>query len=169
MRLALCIVLFAGSALAQDHVQWSMEISPATAPPGSKVLAHLQAQIDPGWHLYSLSTPPGPIPTTIKLAENGAVQEFRILQPKPERKFDPNFNSDTETYIERAVFVLELDLRKDAAAGATKITAEPRYQVCSDNSCIPPVTKHITASLNIDAAAQAAAVAIPGGYTEVHN
>ena len=167
-RSAIPLLLFAWSACAQmsDHVKWSLEITPQAAPPGAKVLGHLTAKIDPGWHLYSLSTPPGPIPTTIKVASQPAIERFRILQPKPVRKFDPNFNADTETYEGQAVFLLELELRKDAPAGSIEISAEPRYQVCSDKSCIPPVTRKASATLNVDPDASAAAVTIPPDYSE---
>ncbi len=164
----LLLFLLASGALAQtpEHVKWSLDLTPASAPPGAKVLGHLKATIDPGWHLYSLSTPPGPIPTTIKIADRPAIERVRILQPKPDRKFDPNFNSDTETYEREAVFLVELELRKSAAASEVEITAEPRYQVCSSNSCIPPVTRKASATLKIDPAAAVPAMAIPSGYSE---
>ncbi|MDQ6706319.1 MAG: protein-disulfide reductase DsbD N-terminal domain-containing protein, partial [Acidobacteriota bacterium] len=167
-RCAIPLMLCAWSACAEmsDHVKWSLEIIPPAAAPGGKVLGHLTAKIDPGWHLYSLSTPPGPIPTTIKLADQKAIERFRILQPKPVRKFDPNFNADTETYEAQADFLIELELRKDAPAGVIEITAEPRYQVCSDKSCIPPVTRKATATLNVDPGASAAAITIPPDYAE---
>ncbi len=48
--------------------------------------------------MYSLTTPPGPIPTTIQIRNSPAVDKFTIFEPPPIRKFDPNFNADTETY-----------------------------------------------------------------------
>ncbi|MGI8992448.1 MAG: cytochrome c biogenesis protein CcdA [Bryobacteraceae bacterium] len=161
-------VVLASGAFAQksDHVKWSLEISPASAAPGAKVLGHLKAAIDPGWHLYSLTTPPGPIPTTIQLADRPSIERFRILQPKPVRKFDPNFKADTETYEGEADFLLELQVSKNAASGPVEIAASPRYQVCSDTSCIPPVTRQAKATLTVDPGAPVAALAIPSGYTE---
>ena len=69
----LLLLLFA-AAFAQrpDPVKWSLSLEPSSAAPGSKVLGRLTAKIDPGWHLYSLSTPKGPIPTTVRLLENPA-------------------------------------------------------------------------------------------------
>ena len=60
-----------GSARAEklDPAKWSLELHPAAAAPGSKVVAGLAAKIEPGWHLYSLTTPAGgPIATTIRIA-----------------------------------------------------------------------------------------------------
>ena len=162
-------LLAAGCALAQgigsNQVKWSLAVQAASAPPGAKVLAKLTGQIDPGWHLYSLSTP-GAIQTTVQLAPNAAVESYRVLQPPPKRKFDPNFNTDTETFENQVSFLLELQLKKDAPAGPVDLSATARYQTCNDKVCIPPVRRTATAQLKIDAGAQAAAVAIPANYAE---
>src|SRR3954463_9925959 len=101
MRSFLLILAFAASAVAQseqfNHVKWTIAAERPAVTAGGTVIARLDAEIDPEWHMYSLSTPPGPIPTTIKALEN-TVARVTIFQPAPVRKFDPNFNSDTETF-----------------------------------------------------------------------
>ncbi len=149
-----------------NHVNWSLTFSPAEAAPGQKVLAKLHAKIDPGWHLYSLSTPPPPIATSLTLADNSPLTITHVLQPAPILKFDPNFNAKTETFEGEVEFLLELQVRKDAAAGNATIVANPRYQTCSDTSCIPPKTKPVEASFSVDPAATAASYTIPKGYAE---
>ena len=155
-------------ALAQgpNNVHWSLSLEPAAAAPGSKVLARLEARIDPGWHVYSM-TSAGAIPTTVKVAANAAVEKVRVFQAPPKKAYDPNFQLDTETYEGSAVFLLELQLKPDAAAGASDISAEVRYQTCNDKVCIPPRRHAASATLTIDPAARAAASAIPAGYAEV--
>ena len=155
-------------ALAQGphNVQWSLSLEPAAAAPGSLVLARLEARIDPGWHVYSM-TSAGAIPTSVKLAANAAVEKVRLFQAPPKKAYDPNFQLDTETYEGSAVFLLELHLKPDAAAGASEISAEVRYQTCNDTVCIPPRRRTASATLTIDPATRAAASAIPAGYTEV--
>lgn len=169
-RVTLCIVLAAGLASAQrlNPVKWSLELQPAAAPPGAKVLARLEAKLDPGWHLYSPTTPRGgPNPTAIRVAENPAVESFRVFEPAPKRALDPNFNLDTETYEASAVFLIEVELQKDAPAGASELTAQVRYQACNDRECLPPVTRTAGATLTIGAGSSAASITIPAGYTEV--
>src|ERR1700752_221670 len=81
-----------------DPAHWTLPSDVSQAPPGSTVALRLPAKLDDGWHLYSLTTPKGgPIPTTAGLAENPAVASGKLFQPKPERRFDPTFNIDTET------------------------------------------------------------------------
>lgn len=165
--LALLLTAASGAAEKLDPAKWSLELQPAAAAPGSKILARLQAKIESGWHLYSLTTPAGgPIRTTVRLADNTAVASFRVFEPPPKRAFDPNFNLDTETYEGAPVFLIEIENRKDAAPGASEIAAEVRYQICDPTRCLPPVKRRATATFTIDPNAKTAAVEIPAGYTE---
>ena len=151
--------------IGSNQVKWSLAVDPSAAAPGAKVLARMTGQIDPGWHLYSLSTP-GAIKTTIEIAPNPAVEKSRVLQPAPRRAFDPNFQTDTETFEKQVAFVVELELKKDASAGPQELSVTARYQTCNDKVCIPPVRRTATAILTVDSAASSAAVAIPAGYAE---
>jgi thiol:disulfide interchange protein len=161
-------LLFSAFAFAQgsNHVNWTLEFAPASAAPGAKVLGKLTAKLDPGWHLYSLSTPPPPIATTIKLADNAVFSAVKVFQPPPVMKFDQNFNTKTETFEDEPVFLLELEISKQAAAGVAPVTVTPRYQVCSDKSCIPPRSRNVEASFTVDPKAASASVVIPKGYVE---
>jgi thiol:disulfide interchange protein DsbD len=153
---------------AQDPVQWTLAFDSKSAQPGSHVLARFTGKIDSGWHLYSLTTPKGgPNPTTVGVADNPAVAGFKVYQPKPERKFDPNFQLDTETFQDEVAILLDIELKQDAPAGPLEITTQTRYQCCNDRLCLPPKRKNASATINIDSAAQAAAISIPVGYTEV--
>jgi len=149
-----------------NHVQWTLTLDQASAAPGGTVPAKLQAQIDPEWHMYSLTTPPGPIPTTIKAINSDAIERVTIFEPPPVRKFDPNFHAETETYEGAQTFLARIELKKDLAAGPVTVTFEPRYQTCSGSSCIPPRTRQVSANISIAPGAPVAAVAIPSDYIE---
>src|ERR1700722_18615675 len=119
---AIGILLLASASLGlaqrEDPVQWTLTSDAAQAPPGSRVTLHLTAKLEEGWHLYSLTTPPGgPIPTTVKLDENPAVDAVKIYQPKPARRFDSNFNLGVETFEKEVPLLLDAGLKKDASAG----------------------------------------------------
>src|SRR5579863_4276325 len=88
------------AAKAPDPVNWTLTFDSASAPPGSHVLARLAAKIDPGWHLYSLTTPRPPIATTVTL-DNPAVASVKLYQPQPLVKLDPTFQVNTETFSEQ--------------------------------------------------------------------
>jgi thiol:disulfide interchange protein DsbD len=160
------LLLLAGCAFAQkdEHVQWSLALERGSAPPGAPVLARLTGTLDPGWHLYSMSTAAA-MPTTILLADNLVVKRYRVLQPPPKKTFDPNFNSDTETYDGVVTFLLELEIEKNAAAGPAQLTVNARYQTCDDKQCVPGRWTG-TASLTVDPAAMGVVEVMPAGYAE---
>jgi thiol:disulfide interchange protein len=161
------LALVSGFA-AEDPVQWTLAFDAKAAAPGSQVLAKFTGTIQPHWHVYSMTTPPGgPNPTTAGIADNPAVAGFKIYQSKPVRKLDPSFGIDTETFSEQYVLLFDIELKKDATAGPANITGNVRYQTCNDTICLPPKRKSAMAAITIDPSATAAAIAIPSGYTLV--
>ncbi|MEO8367926.1 MAG: cytochrome c biogenesis protein CcdA [Candidatus Solibacter sp.] len=166
MKLAIIGLLFASCGLfAQDqHVAWKVSVEPAAAPPGAKVLLRMAGHVEEGWHLYSMSTPAG-IPTKLEITPVAAIQKVRALQPKPNRAFDPNFNSDTETYEGDVAFLLEIELKKDAPPGPIELALKARYQTCNPKVCVPSRWTG-TATLTVDPAASAGPLVIPAGYEE---
>jgi len=167
-RLLLLLVGVAPAFAAQDPVQWSLAPETAAGAPGATVLARLTATLEPGWHLYSPTTPKGgPIPTRLALDDSPAVAAVRIYEPPPERRFDPNFQLDTETYEKQVVFLVAIELRKDAPPAPLALTAQVRYQSCNDKECLPPKKKTATATIAVDPSAPLAPVAVPTGYTDI--
>jgi thiol:disulfide interchange protein DsbD len=167
--LLVCLLGLASIAgAAEDPVQWSFAFDAKSAAPGSHVLAKLTGTIQEHWHVYSMTTPPGgPNPTRAGIADNPAIAGFKVYQAMPVRKLDPSFGIDTETFAGQYVLWLDVELKKDASPGPTDITANVRYQSCNDTICLPPKKKSATASITIDPAAKAEAIAMPAGYTLV--
>ncbi|HKE24149.1 MAG TPA: cytochrome c biogenesis protein CcdA [Bryobacteraceae bacterium] len=157
------LLLFALSAAAQPHAHWQAAADPASAAPGGSALLRLTATVDPGWHLYSASSPAG-LPTSFQFAAGAPVESARVFQIPPKRAFDPNFNADTETYEGEAQFALQIALNKDAAPGAAQLPLAVRFQTCNDKQCVPGHWSG-TVALTIDANAPAAAP-IPSGFVE---
>jgi thiol:disulfide interchange protein DsbD len=147
-----------------DPVQWTLKPeSPATAP-GNAAVFELVATIQPGWHLYSPTTPAGgPIITKIKLNDNPDIASYRIYRPTPVKKLDTNFNLETETYVNKAVFFIEVQTAKTAAANAS-LEAAVRYQACSDVKCLNPVKKTAVAEIRFDPGAASSSFKSPAGY-----
>jgi thiol:disulfide interchange protein DsbD len=143
-----------------DPIKWALEID--LARPGGTARARLTATMDSGWHLYSMTTPPPPRPTRIALAANPAVSGVKIFTPPARRALDPNFQSETETYDERAVFLLDLEVKPDAA-GEVPVAVEVRYQACDDTRCLPPTRRTAEALLRVVASAPVPP-AIPPDY-----
>ena len=131
-----------------NPIRWTLEAGSPAATPGSTVLLQLRAQIEKGYHLYSFTTPPGgPIRTTAELRPNPAVGGFRLYQPTPKRHVDPTFGIPVETFEDSVSFPLLATLRKTADSGNFTPTVQVRYQACSSEICLPPVTRVVSATL----------------------
>src|SRR6476646_8699539 len=131
MRAPLIALLFAGAAMAQvSHVAWTVT---AGAAPDGKVTVRAGAKIEPGWHLYSASSPAG-IPTTFRIGPAASPERVRVFQPAPQKAFDKNFDAETETFEDDVTFFVEVERAKDAAA---PLDVNVRYQTCNDKQCVP--------------------------------
>ncbi|MGE0885181.1 MAG: protein-disulfide reductase DsbD family protein [Blastocatellales bacterium] len=166
-------LLLSGLAIAVSAqipvpVNLSAKLDPNPVKAGQSAKVVITAKIDPGWHLYSLTQPPGgPRPTRITIDETGPFKaDGKPIQPKPKVAADPNFSLPgqppfmTETFDGQAVFTLPVKLAADAPAGSQKLIVKFYYQVCDDHQCLPPRTKPIEVDVMI-AAANAKLTATP--------
>jgi thiol:disulfide interchange protein len=166
-------LLAAGSLWSQslNPAHWTLAPSAQKVRPGAAFTAELKLQLDPPWHMYSLTTPKpgpngGPIATTIRLAETPAISKVRLLQPSPKRKFDPNFEIETETYEGNISFYFDIQLAPDAPPGPLELSAQLRYQLCTEKECLPPRKVTAAATVTVDPAAPPTAASLPAGLTE---
>lgn len=155
MRLAGCLVGLALVAHGQrlDPVQWKAVAGPGGAP--GAIVIKLEAEIQAGWHLYSLTTPRPSIPTTFRFLEDAPFEVTLARQKRPTLKVDPNGNQ-AEQFEERAEFFVEAK-QKDAAAKSG--TIQVRYAACDDRQCLPPKRKMIEFAIGSEA------IAAPAGFT----
>src|SRR5262245_58609893 len=162
------LATLAGISFAQrlDPVKWSFTLDTASAAPGSKVLGRLSATIEPGWHLYALATPRPSPPSKIQLPENSISDKLTIYYREPKRAFDNTFKIETQTYEEKAEFLVELTIRSDAPAGPSELGALVRYNVCDATRCLPPRKFTATAPVTIDPKALVQPNSIPAGFIE---
>lgn len=121
--------------------------------------------MDAGWRVYSLSTPRPPIATSVQLAPHSSIERWQLYQPRPVRKLDPSFNTETETFGGEVTFLLEIWLGAKAPAGVVPLAAQIRFQACDDRQCLPPRRVSVSANFTVDPAARPAEPVIPTGYT----
>ena len=99
-------------------------------------------------------------PTSPRLSNSDSRRrstEFtRLRSPPPSARSTRTSTRNSRPTKARRSSSSACKLKKDAAAGPVEITLKPRYQTCNDTHCVPPVTKTVTATLNVDAAAAAA-------------
>ena len=73
---------------------------------------------------------------------------------------------ETETYIDKAAFLIEAETTKNGTGTAT-IEAAVRYQACSDVKCLNPVKKTASTEIRFDAGASKGNFQTPAGYAPV--
>jgi thiol:disulfide interchange protein len=130
----------ADPAFAQDPIHWS--IAAAEKGPivgGDTFTVDLSAQIDPPWHLYASTQPPGgPTPLVIAVPLNQPFSQLGELEfPLPRVVHDPNFDLDTQFYEEHAAFGVPVHV-EEVKDGRYTLTINATYQTCNDRICLPP-------------------------------
>ncbi len=148
-------LLLCGMGVAQgpiQPVQWSSAAFPKSpVTPGNKIAIELSAEIQDGWHVYGLTqVSGGPTPLRISLDENGTAQAAGPASGTPPvKKHDPSFDLDTEVYSHLFSIRLPVQVNQHAAAGDQSVPVSVRFQTCSDRTCLPPTTVHLTVPVEV--------------------
>ena len=142
----LVVLAASANAMAQNPAKWKLEsdVRDRELKAGEKFEAKLKAEIEDGWHLYSLKQPDGgPIATTLKLPDKTDF-EFTgdVTTPEPITEFDRNFELDTSFFIDSAEFNAPLKAKNDSNGG--DLGVDVRFQLCNDRICLPPKTVRVT-------------------------
>jgi DsbC/DsbD-like thiol-disulfide interchange protein len=140
------------AAAPADPVAWKLQDPPAApVKAGARFNVKLLAEVQDGWHMYSLKPmAEGPIPTRIWIAEGqpfslaGAVQA-----PDPQVMQDASFGMEVELYEGEAVFTLPVRVASSAAPGAQKLVVSASYQSCNNKLCMPPKTVKVEVPVTI--------------------
>ena len=161
--LAVTILALSSTALgAPDNapvdpaiVQWNATFSSSQpVHAGEKTTLLLSGAIPDGWHVYSLTQPPGgPIALKVSLddADTGSIIGD-IKAPSPLTKQDRAFDLETQTYSGALQLAVPVSLRDGLTQGAHDVRVSVRYQSCSERECRPPRTVHLTARIDVAAA-----------------
>lgn len=166
LRSIVCGLVMAGAALAQQNaVRFTLEAEQAKTAPGKALRLRLSAEIEKGWHLYSVTSPVTATATRVVALEDAPVTITRVMQQAVEAKYDPVAAASTESYEEKAVFLVDAVLKPDVKPGPVEVSLQVRSSACNDRICLPPRRKMVTASLVADGSAPDAGVApVPAGF-----
>src|SRR5690242_8344707 len=141
-------------------VRWSLTSDAASVKSGQTFHGMLKANIEDGWHLYSLEPMEnGPVATQIDVPAGQAFKQAgTILAGDPEMAFDPNFQMDVRYYEYEAVFRVPV-VSAGSSAGKQTLTLGAMFQTCNDHLCLPPTRVKLTTPVML--LATGAAVATP--------
>lgn len=161
--------LGAGVAIPQpEPVTVSAEFTPAHG--GQSAQLAVTARLQPGWHIYSLTQPPGgPLATVIQLDPATPVRltgSFDADRP-PQRTSEPAFNGLTvETFEDEVTWRAPLERNAGVDWAGLEIAGFVRAQPCSDSGCLMPtpypfVAKMAEGALSAPPRAEAESAAPP--------
>lgn len=132
MKFSLLVLLTCLSFLGftQEKVDWSFSFDNRTSE------IHVHAEIEKGWHLYSLNLANdlGPIPTEIVFNENKSVQfSENTSEPTPIVSYDENFGGDLSYFENEVTFKNKINATEN-----TTVSGYVVFMVCNNEMCLPP-------------------------------
>jgi thiol:disulfide interchange protein DsbD len=141
----LALLMFPVFSVSQilEPVKWSFHVH-QTRPDEATLL--MIAKIDQGWHLYSISIPPGgPLPTVFTFDKNKNYTTIGdISEPSGEEEYDPNFEMKLKFFDGTAVFKQPI---KVLTATPFSIKGTLSFMCCDDKRCLPPADVDFTFNL----------------------
>jgi len=141
----IALLLLAGRAIADPHpVSWSAVLTPSDIRAGEGGQIVVKAQIEPGWHIYSLTEiKDGPRSTTIELVDGSQLTAAGDpAQPPIKLVLDAALNRSVEEYTKSVAFGLGVGLA-EGVTGVQHASVKVTYQACNAKSCLVPVTETI--------------------------
>lgn len=131
-------------AQVEDPVRWSF----SSKKIGDKTYEiRLTALIEPGWHVYSQTTPDGgPVKTSIDFTKNPLVTLQGNIKEigKMEQHFEKLFGVQVKQFSDKVDFVQKIILK---AKVKTSINGTVEFMSCNDHECLPPVRQKFTLAI----------------------
>jgi hypothetical protein len=140
------VVLLTTQAFCQvkNPVKWSFAVKKIDQV---SYEVSLTATVDPGWHVYSQTTPDGgPSATVISFTQNplivldGPVKEVGKL----EQKYEELFGVNVKQFSNKVTFVQTVKLKGKAK---TAINGSIEFMSCNNKECLPPSNQKFSISL----------------------
>jgi DsbC/DsbD-like thiol-disulfide interchange protein len=124
-------------------------------------------KIRPGFHVNAREvTQDYLIPTDLRAEAPAGFKLGTIAYPKGTlQTFSFSKNKQLNVYTDRVVIRLPLTVLANAPLGPQHLAMKLHYQACSNEICLPPVTKDVDATINVVAAHSAAKPANPEIFT----
>ena len=148
---------------AKDVVAPSAYASFDPAARGQKLQLAVVLKIRQGYHINARKpTLDYLIPTDLKIELPAGFQAGEISYPQGHlRAFAFSKSDKLNVYEGNTILRVPVTVSADAAPGAQTIPLKLRYQACSNEVCLPPVTLNLAATVNVVASPSATKPAHP--------
>lgn len=123
----------------------------AVAAGGTSGRLFITATIERGWHIYSLTQPPGgPVATAIQVSPPPGIRVVGPFQPSvaPEKKQEAVFDNLTvESHQGTVTWYAPIEVPPNVDLTSLRISGQVTVQPCDANSCLPPTRIGFVAAL----------------------
>jgi len=160
--LAICLLLspMAGPQMPSGKDVTTLEayVSRNPVARGMDLQVAVVVKIRNGFHMNARQvTEDYLIPTDLRIEPPAGFKLGTIAYPKGELKtFSFSKNKQLNVYTDTVIIRMPLTVLASAPLGAQHFPMKLHYQACSDEICLPPVTKDVDTTINVVAAASAA-------------
>jgi cytochrome c biogenesis DsbD-like protein len=158
--LALCIALPSQVPSGRDVVKPEIYASLDPAARGSSFQFAVVMKIRPGFHVNAREKSEDYlIATDLKAALPAGFNSGEVSYPKGKLEKFTFSKIPLNVYQDTVILRLPVTALASAPLGEQHIPLKLRYQACSNELCLPPVTLTLVATLNVAASASAAKAA----------
>ena len=160
--LAICLVLppMAGSQMpsGKDVVAPEVYVSHDPVARGMEFQLAVVMKIRSGFHINARQvTEEYLIPTDLRVEAPAGFKPGTIVYPKGElQTFSFSKNKQLNVYTDTVILRLPMAALATAPVGPQHLSMKLHYQACSNEICLPPVTKDVNATINVVADSSAA-------------
>jgi len=129
-------LVISGGAFAQIEtpVKWSYAAKRISS---TEAVVFLKANIQTGWHIYSLNVKDGgPIKTSFDFSPS---KEYSLIgkpsEPKPITRYEKVFSMNVSYFESSVIFQQKVRLKSPRAS---VVKGKLEYMTCNDSKCLPP-------------------------------
>lgn len=146
------------SVTAKDVVAPAAYVSYDPVARGMSVQVAVVMKIRPGFHVNARQvTEDYLIPTDLRADVPAGFKVSDVVYPKGTlQTFAFSKDQKLNVYTDTVTVRLPLTVLPTAPLGAQHVAMKLKYQACSQEICLPPVTKDVDATINVVAASTAA-------------
>jgi hypothetical protein len=103
-----------------------------------RAVLFIKAEIDEGWHIYSVNQRDGgPVKTSFRFKKaNNYNLLGKVSEPVPITKFEKSFQMNVHYFEKEVIFQQKVHLKKNQIV----VMGNLEYMACNDEKCLPPET-----------------------------
>lgn len=145
---------------AKSVVQWTGEIVPAEAAPGTTATLRITAKPDSGYHVYAAAVDDTESRTNFVVTEKAGLKFGKPEPPTPPivKTILPSL-PPVEYHEGEITWSIPVEIGDDVTPGQKTVTGLIGYQACTDTSCLQPKALQFTATIDVTPMASEAEVA----------